>query len=77
MADYPDDLARMCALGASGTARAIPRYRGWYGAPIPIGRSTLSSRDECGSSGAAPATRIFPLVAQILIVGGAMAIEGW
>ena len=74
MADYPNHLARMFVLARAGTAQAQPYYDvHWAFVPNlamdllvpPLGRLI----------GVETAMRLFYLASQLLIIGGAMAIE--
>jgi len=74
MVDYPDHLARMYILAANGTAAANPAYRVEW-ALYPNLAMDLLIPQMARLFGVALSGRIFLLVSEILIVGGAMAIE--
>jgi hypothetical protein len=74
MVDYPNHLARMYLLSASGTGDANPFYRTAW-ALYPNLAMDLVIPQIARLAGVESATRLFLLLSQILIVGGAMALE--
>jgi hypothetical protein len=74
MVDYPNHLARMYLLRASGTGDANAFYRTAW-ALYPNLAMDLVIPQIARLAGVESATRLFLLLSQILIVGGAMALE--
>jgi hypothetical protein len=74
MVDYPNHLARMYLLSASGTSDANAFYRTAW-ALYPNLAMDLVIPQIARLAGVESATRLFLLLSQILIVGGAMALE--
>ena len=74
MVDYPNHLARMYLLSASGTGDANAFYRTAW-ALYPNLAMDLVIPQIARLAGVESATRLFLLLSQILIVGGAMALE--
>src|ERR1700709_850360 len=74
MVDYPNHLARMYILSRNGMPDANPYYEvAW--ALYPNLAMDLLIPQMARSFGVEDATRLFLLVSQILIVGGAVALE--
>lgn len=73
MVDYPNHLARMSILARAGTAAAHPLYEvAW--APYPNLAMDLIVPPLARVIGVEAATKTFCLVAQVSVVGGAMAL---
>lgn len=74
MVDYPNHLARMYILSAAGTPDANPYYpTAW--ALYPNLAMDLLVPQFAKLMGVETATRLFLLISQMLIVGGALALE--
>ncbi len=74
MVDYPNHLARMYILAAQGTPAANPFYlTAW--ALYPNLAMDLAIPQIARLIGVENATRLFLLLSQLLIVGGAMTLE--
>jgi hypothetical protein len=74
LADYPNHLARMSILASAGTAEANPYYRvAW--ALYPNLAMDLVVPPLARFMSVEVATKAFFLVGQLLVIGGAMAIE--
>lgn len=74
MVDYPNHLARMYLLSASGTPDANPFYRTAW-ALYPNLAMDLAIPQMARLIGVEDAARLFLLLSQIMIVGGAIALE--
>jgi hypothetical protein len=74
MVDYPNHLARMYLLSAAGTPDTNPFYRTAW-ALYPNLAMDLAIPQMARLMSVENATRVFLLLSQILIVGGAMALE--
>jgi hypothetical protein len=74
MVDYPNHLARMYILSAEGTADANPYYHAAW-ALYPNLAMDLLVPPFARVIGVETATRLFLLISQLLIVGGALALE--
>lgn len=74
MVDYPDHLARMYILAANGTPQANPSYRVEW-ALYPNLAMDLLIPQMARLFGVALSGRLFLLASDLLIIGGAMAIE--
>lgn len=74
MVDYPNHLARMYILSASGTADANPYYQTAW-ALYPNLAMDLIIPQMARLLSVETATRLFLLLSQILIVSGALALE--
>ncbi len=74
MVDYPNHLARMYLLSTAGTPDANPYYRSAW-ALYPNLAMDLAVPQMARLIGVDSATRLFLLLSQILLVGGAMALE--
>ncbi|HMJ42878.1 MAG TPA: hypothetical protein VK522_11430 [Pseudolabrys sp.] len=74
MVDYPNHLARMYLLSASGTGDANAFYRTAW-ALYPNLAMDLVIPQIARLASVESATRLFLLLSQILVVGGAMALE--
>src|SRR6266481_3553383 len=74
MVDYPNHLARMYILSQNGTPDANPYYEvAW--ALYPNLAMDLLVPQMARLTGVEDATRLFLLLSQLLIVGGALALE--
>ena len=74
MVDYPNHLARMSVLARDGTATASPFYEvAWR--PYPNLAMDLLVPPVARMLGVEAATKAFLLLGQVLLVGGAVAIE--
>ena len=74
MADYPNHLARMSVLARAGTAAANPHFEvAW--APYPNLAMDALVPPLTRLVGVVLATKLFLLVSQLLVVGGAMALS--
>jgi hypothetical protein len=74
MVDYPNHLARMYILSAAGTPDANPYYQTHW-ALYPNLAMDLVVPLFARLTGVETATRLFLLVSQLLIVGGALTLE--
>jgi hypothetical protein len=74
MVDYPNHLARMYVLSTAGTPDANPYYQTAW-ALYPNLAMDLVVPLIARLTGVETATRLFLLVSQLLIVGGAMTLE--
>lgn len=74
MVDYPNHLARMSVLARAGTRAASPFYDVTWALYPNLGMDLLVP-PLARLVGTVPATRLFYLASQILIVSGAMALS--
>lgn len=74
MVDYPNHLARMYILSAAGTPDANPYYQTAW-ALYPNLAMDLLVPQFARFMGVETATRLFLLISQLLIVGGALTLE--
>ncbi|WP_298241589.1 hypothetical protein [uncultured Bradyrhizobium sp.] len=74
MVDYPNHLARMYILSQSGTANANPHYEVAWAFYPNLGMDLLVPQ-MARLTGVENATRLFLLLSQFLIVGGALLLE--
>ena len=74
MVDYPDHLARMYILATNGTPQANPAYRVEW-ALYPNLAMDLIIPEMARLFGVPLSGRIFLLISEVLIVGGAMTLE--
>jgi hypothetical protein len=74
MVDYPNHLARMYILASAGTPQANPFYQTAW-ALYPNLAMDLVIPQIARVTGVENATRLFLLLSELLLVGGALAIE--